>query len=270
MVRIPTSVVAFDTIIKGGLPSGSVVLLYGEPGAGHREFAHTSAANLSLIRENRSLLKMMGITEDVYIPEKTTYISFSKSEEEILREVNLTFSEELYSAFTKNLIFKDFSADYFRHTIVPREWVSSSIFLTQSKNILKSFVEFIGKNGDSSVVIVDSLTDLVISPKFGEEEIIDVIKGLTKIAKKWNSVIYIILSSGIASERFERIMFDSVDGVLVFKWGGSQKYSRLYRYMYVMKFTGVLSHIDENKISRFTTALNPRRGFVVINVEKVG
>lgn len=272
MSRIPTSVVAFDNIVKGGIPAGSVVLLYGEPGSGHREFAHTSAANISLIRSNREILKTMGIEDNVIIPQKTTYISFTKSEEEILREIDLTFSEELREAFRRNLVFKDFSAEYFRHTIVPKEWTSTSILFSDSssRDILKSFVEFINKNGDDSIIIIDSLTDLVTSSKFNENDIIDVIKGLSKISKKWKSVIYMILSEGIASQRFEKILFDVVDGVLVFEWGGGQKTSKRYRYMYVKKFTGVLSHIEESKISKFTTALNTDRGFVVINVEKVG
>lgn len=272
MERIPTSVVAFDSIVNGGIPAGSVVLLYGEAGSGHREFAHTSAANLSLIRYNRELLKTMGINNSVVIPAKTTYISFSKSENEILREISLTFSEELFEAFKRDLVFKDFSVEYFKHTIVPREWASSSILFSNSssKDMLKSFIEFINEHGNDSIVIIDSLTDLITSSKFNENDIIDVIKGLSKVSKRWNSIVYMILSEGIASPRFEKILFDIVDGVLVFEWGGGQRTSRRYRYMYVKKFTGVLSHIEENKISKFTTALNSKKGFVVINVEKVG
>ena len=43
--RVPTGVADFDSL-AGGIPAGSVVLLIGEAGAGHQEFALTSAAHL--------------------------------------------------------------------------------------------------------------------------------------------------------------------------------------------------------------------------------
>jgi KaiC/GvpD/RAD55 family RecA-like ATPase len=41
--RIPTGIESLDNIIEGGLPSGSIVLLLGELGAGDFEFAITSS-----------------------------------------------------------------------------------------------------------------------------------------------------------------------------------------------------------------------------------
>jgi len=43
MDRIPFGVRQLDITVNGGAPTGSVVLLAGEAGAGSREFVHTRA-----------------------------------------------------------------------------------------------------------------------------------------------------------------------------------------------------------------------------------
>ena len=53
--RVPTCVAAFDSIVKGGIPAGSLVLLLGEIGAGQTEFAFTSAAKLALAKSKPHL-----------------------------------------------------------------------------------------------------------------------------------------------------------------------------------------------------------------------
>jgi len=139
-MRIPTSVAAFDEIVKGGVPAGSVVILAGEPGSGNVEFAYTSAAKLSIARKYESRRKFMIVeAEDIYIPEGTLYISFSKSEEEIFRAVDLTFNEDLAEAFRDSLKIQDLSVEYFRNSIVPRRWITDSTgeFLKRKGEILK-------------------------------------------------------------------------------------------------------------------------------------
>ena len=50
--RIPTGVSDFDTMIQGGFPAGSVILLIGDVGAGQREFAYTSASKLAIVKDD--------------------------------------------------------------------------------------------------------------------------------------------------------------------------------------------------------------------------
>ncbi|MCD6370678.1 MAG: recombinase RecA [Thermoplasmata archaeon] len=270
-MRIPTSVAAFDVIVNGGIPSGSVVILAGEPGAGNLEFSFTSAAKLSLARENESFRKFLIMEgEDICLPKGTLYISISKTREEILRAVDLTFNEDLSSAFRNNLIFRDLSSEYFRNSIVPRKWISSEPrdILRKKGNLLEEFVNLIDENAHERIVIVDSLTDLAISPRIEFGELVDVIKGLRRAAKKWNSVIYLLLTTGILEKREENLLFDSVDGVLIFEWQGS-RYSKRFRYMYVLKFVGLMSSLEEERIARFNTTLDKANGFVVVNTEKI-
>ncbi len=272
-MRIPTSVSAFDNIVKGGIPAGSVVILAGEPGAGNVEFAYTSASKLALVRKHPERRNFLIIdAPDIYIPNGTIYICFSKSKSEILRAVDLTFNEDLANAFRDNLTIRDFSIEYFRSSIIPRKWVSSDPreYMKRKGDLLKEFVNFISENADGNIVIIDSLTDLATSPRIDLTNLIDVIKGLRRVAKKWNTIIYLLLTLGILDEKYETLLFDSVDGVMVFEWRGSERYSKRFRYMYVLKFVGLMSHLEEERIARFNTTLNRREGFVVVNTEKIG
>jgi len=272
-MRIPTSVSAFDSIVSGGVPSGSVIILAGEPGAGNLEFSYTSVAKLAYARKDESFRKfMLEDSADIYIPKGTAYISISRSKEEVMRAVDLTFNKDLAEYFRDNLKFKDFSVEFFKNSIVPIKWVTSnaSNFLRKKGKLLDEFVEFLDKNSDENIVIVDSLTDLVTSPRIDTMNLIDVIRGLRRKAKEWNTVIYLLLTIGVLDRKEENILFDSVDGVMVFEWHGSQRYSKRYRHMYVLKFTGLMSHLEEEKIARFNTTLNRKMGFVVVNTEKIG
>ena len=58
MSSVPFGVARLDSILGGGAPPGSVVLLAGESGAGAREFLYTSAAMNALARTDRELFDL--------------------------------------------------------------------------------------------------------------------------------------------------------------------------------------------------------------------
>ncbi len=269
-IKIPTEVPDFDSIVKGGLPNGSMIILTGEPGAGALEFALTSAIKLSdSLRENkaRDYEKYGNI---VHIPKNTHYISFSRSREEIERNIDLIFDQDFISDFKKTLIFKDFSRLYFKRSKVPKNWIGEkSTIFKEERDLLSEFVDYINENGDDSIVIIDSLTDLIISPYIEQSAVIDIIKGLQRFTKSRNGITYLMLAEAVVDKRLEAILYDTVDGVIVFRWQGYEKYYIRSRYMYVLKFNGVLSHLEEEKIVRFDTSLNNKRGFVVVDTERI-
>jgi hypothetical protein len=78
-----------------------------------------------------------------------------------------------------------------------------------------------------------------------------------------------MLAESVVDKKLEAILYDIVDGVIVFRWQGYEKYYIRTRYMYVLKFNGVLSHLEEEKIVRFDTSLNNKRGFVVVDTERI-
>jgi KaiC/GvpD/RAD55 family RecA-like ATPase len=234
--RIPTGVADFDSIIRGGLPIGSTVLLLGDLGAGQVEFAYTSAAKLALVKENPDTLTyFLGhAAKNGLIPQKICYITFSRSREDILQEIRVSFNADFYEAFERNVVFKDFSGIYFRKTLVPKSWGgdASSIFQPSGQDgVLEALVNFMDENAPNSLLIIDSLTDLAVSANI---EIADLVQ------------------------------------VLVFEWSKFAMSSKRQRYLYVEKFMSILPHLDKERIARFATVVTSESGLVVIDTERLG
>lgn len=140
----------------------------------------------------------------------------------------------------------------------------------EKKNILEEFVNFFDENSKHSMVIVDSLTDLVVNDSVPFSDLVAVLKGLQRMAKKWKSLIYLLLTDEILEKKKQQMIIDSVDGVLMFEWTKYRHTSNRQRYMYVEKFMSVLPHLDQERISRFATLVTSQSGFVVINTERIG
>lgn len=272
--RIPTGVADFDSIINGGFPAGSVVLLLGDLGAGQVEFSLTSAAKLALVKDHP---ESMGYFLGRYIlnrkmPEKLCYVTFARSEKDILQEISISFNAEFYEAFKRHVVFKDFSASYFKHTLVPSSWTGENpIFGAKVEdNVLEGLVEFLDENAPDSLIIIDSITDLVVSAQIDIQELVSVLRGMQRMAKKWGGVIYLILANDILERRLQRMIMDSVDGSLVFEWSKFHQSSKRQRYLYVEKFMSILPHLDKERIARFATVVTHQSGLVVIDTERIG
>jgi len=274
--RIPTGVADFDSILGGGMPVGSVVLLLGDVGGGGLEFALTSAAKIGIVKEfpeTRSF--MLGDAgKGGILPSKISYITFSKSKDDLLREVKMSFNKDFYESLSGGLLFKDFSKGYFMRTVVPSSWVGTDeqdLFAEKKEDgVLESLVGFLDGNAPNSLVIMDSLTDLVVSETVKFEDVVALLKGIQRMAKKWNAVFYLILTDDILDKKRQQMVIDSVDGVLKFEWAKYHHTSKRQRYLYVEKFMSVLPHLDQERIARFATLITSQSGFVVINTERVG
>ena len=274
--RIPTGVADFDSIIQGGMPSGSVVLLLGDVGGGGLEFALTSAAKIGIVKEFPDTRNFMlgDAGRDGLLPEKMCYITFSRSKDDILREVKMSFNKDFYESLSTSLVFMDFSKDYFMHTVVPTSWVDSDqsgLFSDKKEDgLLEALVDFLDRNAPNSMIIIDSLTDLVVSESVNFQDVVAVLKGIQRMAKKWGAVFYLILTDEILDRKRQQMIIDSVDGVLKFEWAKFHHTSKRQRYLYVEKFMSVLPHLDQERIARFATLITSQSGFVVINTERVG
>ena len=275
--RMPTGVADFDSIMQGGLPVGSVVLLLGDVGGGGHEFALTSAAKIGIVKEYPDTRQFMlgDAGKNGRLPEKMCYVTFSRSRDDILRDVKLSFNKDFYESLSNTLLFKDFSRDYFMHTVVPTSWVGNEqagLFSADKKQdgLLESLVDFLDNNAPRSMVILDSLTDLVVSETIPFQDLVALLKGMQRMAKKWGSIIYLILTDEILDRKRQQMIIDSVDGVFKFEWAKFHHTSKRQRYLYVEKFMSVLPHLDQERIARFATLITAQSGFVVINTERVG
>lgn len=273
--RIPTGVPDFDNIIKGGIPPGSVVLLLGDMGAGQNEYAITSAAKLSLVKEapRRADFFLGHSLKDRQMPKKICYVTFSRSREDILQEIRLSFNDEFYDVFKRNVQFQDFSEKYFRQTLVPRSWAgdgSSALFSNNGdQGLLESLVTYLDENAKDNMIIVDALTDLLLTTKIEPTELLAVLKGMQRISKKWNGVIYLIMTKDVVDDKLQRMIADSVDGTLVFQWSKVGTSSRRQRYLHVEKFMSILPHLDKERVARFSTMVTWQSGLVVIDTERI-
>ncbi|MBU0685090.1 MAG: recombinase RecA [Thermoplasmatota archaeon] len=275
--RIPTGVADFDSIMQGGLPAGSVVLLLGDVGGGGHEFALTSAAKIGIVKEFPDTRTFMlgDAGKHGVLPEKMCYITFSRSRNDILQDVKLSFNRDFYESLKTNLLFKDFSRNYFMHTVVPTAWLDSDqsgdLFSDKKQDgLLESLVDFLDGNAPKSMVIMDSLTDLVVSETIDFQDVIALLKGIQRMAKKWDAIFYLILTDEILDRKRQQMIIDSVDGVFKFEWAKFHHTSKRQRYLYVEKFMSVLPHLDQERIARFATLITSQSGFVVINTERVG
>jgi KaiC/GvpD/RAD55 family RecA-like ATPase len=251
--------------------------LLGDVGGGGLEFALTSAAKLGIVKEFPDTRNFMlgDAGKKGVLPEKMCYVTFSRSKDDVLREVKMSFNRDFHESLSTSLLFKDFSKDYFMHTVVPTSWVSadqSGLFSSDKKQdgLLESLVDFLDANAPKSMVIVDSLTDLVVSESVNFQDLVALLKGIQRMAKKWGSVFYLILTDEILDRKRQQMIIDSVDGVLKFAWAKFHHTSKRQRYLYVEKFMSVLPHLDQERIARFATLITSQSGFVVINTERVG
>ena len=276
MLRVPTGVADFDSIIQGGMPLGSVVLLLGDVGGGGLEFALTSAAKIGIVKEFPDTRNFMlgDAGKGGLLPDKMCYVTFSRSRDDVLREVKMSFNRDFFESLSTNLIFKDFSKDYFMHTVVPTSWVGSDqsgLFSDKKQDgLLESLVDFLEANAPKSMVIIDSLTDLVVSESVDFQDLVALLKGIQRMSKTWGSVFYFVLTDEILDRKRQQMIIDSVDGVLKFEWAKFHHTSKRQRYLYVEKFMSVLPHLDQERIARFATLITSQSGFVVINTERVG
>ncbi|MEM0140510.1 MAG: hypothetical protein QXN66_00505 [Thermoplasmatales archaeon] len=266
-MRVPTFVPSFDTISKGGVPEGSSVLLLGQPGAGNLEFCLSSAANLSQALRGKAFRELDGF--EVKILGGIVYVSFSKPKKEVFRIISLSLENRLASDLISTINVLDYSRLFYQQTQVPLSWVGEYSTLRDRENLVSTFIRDIEKVGRDRLIIVDSLTDLLTSKYSDENTIFDLARGLSRAAKMWNSVIYVLMTSGIVERRSENILMEIFDGTMLFEWGASERTSRRKRFMTIPRFIGVLPMIEAEKIERFDTEFEYASGMVVLNTMKV-
>ena len=273
--RIPTGIDSLDNILEGGLPSGSSVLLLGELGAGDFEFAITSCARL---------LKCIDVRDtSVSLPDKVIYISLTRSERDIMKEIAFSFPE-YYEVLQKNIQeqrfeFKDFSDSYFAGSFIPASWLSSSEaavsieslkWSEEKKNLMDALIGYLDKNAKGSLVVIDSLTSLAqyCHERIDWSEMILFLRGLQRASKNWDGLIYAILNTRIFDIGKQEEIMECMDGIFVFDWeklGPTQR----NRIMYMKKFRGLLPTVDQENIVNFETIINSQKGFEVSNIKRV-
>jgi KaiC/GvpD/RAD55 family RecA-like ATPase len=278
-VRVPTGVPDFD-YLTGGLPSGSVVLLFGTAGAGHQEFGLTSAVHLMGRQDDPRLHPVhLGAAKGPFeYPESVVYLSTSRSRDQIMGEIRSAFDGGYPAVLERHLRFRDLSPSYFADTLVPASWSSTPSPLLSgapasvslpADGPLRAVADAIDAIEPRQLVILDSLTDLLVRRGIDAADLLALVKGLRRHAKEWGGLVYLELTEGVAPPAVEQAILDSVDGVLHFTWVASPSHSHRQRAMLIEKFLPVLARLPSEYLGRFVIQVSARSGLVTTQYERI-
>ena len=277
MNRIPFGISRLDSMIDGGAPPGSVVLLAGDVGAGGREFMYTSAAMNGLVEADPELFDLYYGTlhENSVVPEEVHYLSFTSDEPALVDEMAFTMDEDIVEAATGSIDFADLSSEYFQLSPVPTDWyaqqtqdITSLGERHERRNVLDAMGDYLSEHAPGNLVMIDSVTDLVsaASEQMDWSDTTVLMKGLKKAAQKWGGLILLHVNVEALTPTQLGRLNDATDGTIRFKWesGGSER----DRAMVVQQFRGVLSRLEEENIVQFETEIGDD-GFNISNVRKI-
>jgi KaiC/GvpD/RAD55 family RecA-like ATPase len=269
--HMPTGLSTLDPVFDGGIPPGSVVLLKGDIGSGKIEFAYSSMIHLSHLMNREST------DEKVLIPKDICYITVTKRKESILREISQSFHEDFLSHIDR-IHFEDLSDIFFDTSLVPITWYSEYDDIIERMtarrkihdNLLTTLSFTLDDVPNQSLVIIDSLTEIatqyIAAGKW--PDLSAYLRGMQRVAKKWNTSFYLILTKGILSPYQEIEVADAMDAVIHFKWEESSSAKR-QRVLYIEKFRGVMIHLEDRDLVKFAVKITPERGFEVSNIRVV-
>lgn len=276
--RVPTGVPDFD-YLTGGVPVGSVVLLLGEAGAGHHEFALTSAVHLMLHYDDPRLHRFyLGSAQGPFVyPTGVAFVSTSRSREQVMGELRASFLGIYPEVLERHVSFHDLSPTYFRDTVVPASWAALPSPLLGGPAAgtggpdgpVRALAGAVDQDGAHNLVIVDSLTDLLVRTGIEANDVLTLLKGLRRRAKEWGGLVYLILSEGVAAPAVEQAIVDSVDGVLQFRWTSSPNHSHRQRTMLIRKFMPVLARVPTEYHGSFVIRVNATNGLVTTQYERI-
>ncbi len=277
MNRIPFGVSQFDSLIGGGSPPGSVVLLAGDAGAGAREFAYTSATINALGHADTDQFELHygSVDSRAAIPDEIHYVSFTANASEIYHEVTHTIDETLASPASEAISFEDLSSEYFQLSPIPHDWyIEKRRTITDLGNshdrrdVLEALGEYLSENAPGNLVVIDSLTDLCSLPddQVNWNQMVMLVKGMKKASQAWGGLILVLVAQESLTDRQMGALMSATDGTISFEWerGGNER----ARTMFVREYRGVLSRIEEESIVRFETDIQSD-GFDISNVRKI-
>jgi KaiC/GvpD/RAD55 family RecA-like ATPase len=276
-MAIPFGIRRLDSLIGGGAPPGSTVLLVGEPGAGAREFLYTCAAMNGVAKADEDLFDLHygDLHANADLPPDIHYLSFTHDGDFIRSEMRETMAAELAETAAPEISFHDLSPEFFQLSPIPREWymgetqtVADLGGANRREEVLAAFGSELTENAPENLVLVDSVTDLLSG--VGEDiewtDVAMVMKGMTKVAHRWGGLIVLLVNQETLTDRQLGHFVDSVSGSLQFEWesGGSKR----ARTLFVGQFRGVLSRLEAENIVRFETEIHDA-GFDVSDVRKI-
>jgi KaiC/GvpD/RAD55 family RecA-like ATPase len=278
MERIPFGINRLDSIIDGGAPPGSVVLLAGEAGAGSREFMYTSAVMSGLAQREHDLFDLHygNLHRSASLPEEIHYLSFTASRDQLREEIAMAMEADVAEPGIEQIEFQSLTNQFFHVSPVPRTWYAENTpdIKTLRKRhedregVLSALGRELSARAPGNLVVIDSLSDLVgaVGDHLEWSDISYVVKGLQRAAHAWQGLILVHVNRQTLSDTRYGQLVDASSGTMEFSWetGGSTR----ARTLVVKQFRGVLSQIEAEDIVQFETELG-EAGFDISDVRKI-
>ncbi|MFT4890594.1 MAG: KaiC/GvpD/RAD55 family RecA-like ATPase [Halobacteriales archaeon] len=277
MDRLPTGISRFDSMIGGGAPAGSVVLLASEGGAGGREFMYTSAVMNALARadDDQFGLHYGQLDDAATLPEGIHYVSFTADRSELIDEMRYTLDADLLAAGADAIEFADLSTEFFGPSPIPTDWYAGRTRDLTSlgddhdqRGVLEALGTHLSENASDNLVLLDSVSDLLdlSDDRLEWTDVTLLMRGLKKASARWGGLVLILVNQDPLAERQLGSLMDATDGTLLFEWesGGSER----ARTLVVRQFRGVLSRLEAENIIQFETEIS-EGGFDISDVRKI-
>jgi len=277
MDDIPFGISRLDSLLGGGAPPGSVVLLSGEAGAGAREFVHTSAAMNALAHTNDDLFDLHygELPEGAILPPEVHYVSFTSSKATLEEELRYTLSDDIVDDAIEHIQYKDLSVEYFQSSRIPQDWylgrtteLSDLSGGGNREKVLSVLGDYLTEHASGNLVIFDSITDLLgaLGDDMGWNDIPMLVRGLERAAAQWGGLILVLASEETLTATQLGQLSDAASGTINFSWetGGSKR----ARVMVVKQFRGVLSRLEQEDIVQFESEIH-EGGYDLSNVRKI-
>lgn len=249
-------------LLGGGIPSGSFLVLLGDPGSGHHEFAYTSSI-MTKISENTSESSPEGKKSKE--PEEVCYISFGREKQDIIEEVKNGHSTELSDVFEEKVVFEDLSEEFFKHPIISGKKSASK--KSSETAIIKKLKKVLKERPENSLIVLQTLTDLARLFPSSPHQLQSLILKLRKMGRKKRSLIYGTLSRGTLQRNQENSIVNGSDGALSFQWLRTSSAERK-RTMHIEKFRGILNHVGD-RVPIFDVGIKPNVGITISKLSKI-
>jgi hypothetical protein len=159
-------------------------------------------------------------------------------------------------------------------SLTPPSWVDeearSLSSLKNRRSMEEELIRFLNSTGNSSLIILDSLTSLVryCGDSIRWRDLVFFLQGLQRVSKTWGGLIYGLLDAKILGESRQEELLSLADGALIFEWEEAPDKSRK-QSLYVKKFRGLLPQLASDKIAKFETSVRKGSGFEMTHVKVV-
>ncbi len=190
MKKSSTGITPLDAQLGGGFPSGSLILLLEEPGAGADVFSFHFA--------------VAGINNN----EKVLYITTNDTKDQILQNIKLYFALE--NGVADRIEFVDLVSSRLLQQTDSKSDVKA--FLKQMKHDPLKHVKTTIASSNHERIILNSLAYFVLN--YNTDDVVELINEMSLTAKKNDSVILLLMTKGIADDKLENTIKFIADGII--------------------------------------------------------